>query len=98
MKDPFSVEGKVTIVTGGGTGIGAVIAREFALRGAPVLIASRNAGHLEPVRDAIRKNGGQCEMAVCDVRNAESCDALVAETVRHFGRLDVMINNHGASI
>ena len=75
MKDVFSVEGRVTIVTGGGTGIGAVIAREFALRGAPVLVASRNAGHLEPVRDAIRKAGGKCEMAVCDVRNAESCDA-----------------------
>lgn len=98
MKDVFSVEGKATIVTGGGTGIGAVIAREFALRGAPVLIASRNAGHLEPIRDGIRKAGGKCEMAVCDVRNAESCDALVAEAVSHFGRLDVMINNHGASI
>jgi NAD(P)-dependent dehydrogenase (short-subunit alcohol dehydrogenase family) len=95
LKDVFSVEGKVTIVTGGGTGIGAVIAREFALRGAPVLVASRNAGHLEPVRDGIRKAGGKCEMAVCDVRNAESCDALVAEAVKHFGRLDVMINNDG---
>jgi NAD(P)-dependent dehydrogenase (short-subunit alcohol dehydrogenase family) len=98
LKDVFSVEGKVTIVTGGGTGIGAIIAREFAMRGAPVLIASRNAGHLEPVRDGIRKAGGRCEMAVCDVRNAESCDALVAEAVKHFGRLDVMINNHGGSI
>lgn len=98
MKDVFSVEGKVTIITGGGTGIGAIIAREFAVRGAPVLIASRNAGHLEPVRDGIRKAGGRCEMAVCDVRNAESCDALVAEAVKHFGRLDVMINNHGGSI
>jgi NAD(P)-dependent dehydrogenase (short-subunit alcohol dehydrogenase family) len=98
VKDVFSVEGKVTIVTGGGTGIGAIIAREFAVRGAPVLIASRNAGHLEPVRDGIRKAGGRCEMAVCDVRKAESCDALVAEAVKHFGHLDVMINNHGASI
>lgn len=98
MKDIFSVEGRVTVVTGGGTGIGAVIAREFATRGAPVLIASRNAEHLEPVRDGIRKAGGKCEMMVCDVRNAESCDALVAEAVKHFNRLDVMINNHGASI
>ena len=39
MKDVFSVEGKVTVVTGGGTGIGIAIAREFAIRGAPVLIA-----------------------------------------------------------
>ena len=98
MKDPFSIEGKVTIVTGGGTGIGESIAHEFANRGAPVLIASRNAEHLEPVRDAIRKQGGKCEIMVCDVRDAAQCDAMVAEAVKQFGRLDVLINNHGASI
>jgi NAD(P)-dependent dehydrogenase (short-subunit alcohol dehydrogenase family) len=98
LKDVFSVEGKVTIVTGGGTGIGIAIAREFAVRGAPVLIASRNAAHLEPVRDDIRKLGGKCEMFVVDVRDAVKCDAMIAEAVRLFGRLDVMINNHGGSI
>jgi NAD(P)-dependent dehydrogenase (short-subunit alcohol dehydrogenase family) len=98
VKDVFSVARKATIVTGGGTGIGIAIAREFALREAPVLIASRNAGHLEPVRDEIRKVGGTCEMMVCDVRDAAQCDALIAEAVKHFGKLDVMINNHGASI
>lgn len=98
MKDVFSVEGKATIVTGGGTGIGIAIAREFAVRGAPVLIASRNASHLEPVRDEIRQLGGRCEMFVVDVRDAAKCDEMIAETVRHFGRLDVMINNHGGSI
>ncbi|MBF6570064.1 MAG: glucose 1-dehydrogenase [Candidatus Binataceae bacterium] len=98
MSDPFSIEGKVTIITGGGTGLGASMAREFAQRGAPVLIASRNATHLEPVRDEIRRAGGRCEMKVIDVREAAQCDAMVAETVAHFGRLDVLINNHGASI
>jgi len=98
VKDVFSVEGKVTIVTGGGTGIGESIAHEFARRGAPVLIASRKAAALESVRDAIRKGGGRCEMAICDVRDATACDAMVAEAVKHFGRLDVLINNHGASI
>ncbi len=98
MKDVFSVEGKVTIVTGGGTGIGESIAKEFARRGAPVLIASRKAEHLEPVRDAIRKEGGKCEMTVCDVRVPEQCDTMVETAVKHFGRLDVLVNNHGASI
>jgi NAD(P)-dependent dehydrogenase (short-subunit alcohol dehydrogenase family) len=46
LNNPFSVEGKVTIVTGGGTGIGESIAKEFALRGAPVLIASRKIENL----------------------------------------------------
>src|SRR5271170_5228717 len=91
VKDPFSVEGKVTIVTGGGTGIGASIAREFAARGAPVLIASRRAAHLEPVRDEIRRAGGRCEMTVTDVRDSAACDAMVAAAVAAFGRLDVLI-------
>jgi NAD(P)-dependent dehydrogenase (short-subunit alcohol dehydrogenase family) len=98
VKDVFNIARKVTIVTGGGTGIGIAIAREFALREAPVLIASRNASHLEPVRDEIRKLGGICEMTVCDVRDAAQCDAMIGEAVKYFGRLDVMINNHGASI
>jgi len=98
LKDPFSVEGKVTIVTGGGTGIGESIAKEFALRGAPVLIASRKAENLERVRDEIRKAGGKCEMTVCDVRVPEQTDAMVEAAVKAFGRVDVLINNHGASI
>jgi NAD(P)-dependent dehydrogenase (short-subunit alcohol dehydrogenase family) len=98
LKDPFSVEGKVAIVTGGGTGIGESIAKEFSARGAPVLIASRKIENLERVRDEIRKAGGKCEMVQADVRDAAQCDNIVAEAVKHFGRLDVLINNHGASI
>jgi NAD(P)-dependent dehydrogenase (short-subunit alcohol dehydrogenase family) len=98
VKNPFSVEGKVTIVTGGGTGIGESIAKEFAAAGAPVLIASRKVENLEKVRDEIRKAGGKCEMTPVDVRDADQCDKMVAEAVKHFGRLDVLINNHGASI
>ncbi|MDO8432726.1 MAG: glucose 1-dehydrogenase [Candidatus Binatus sp.] len=98
MKDPFSVEGNVTIVTGGGTGIGESIAREFAARGAQVLIASRKVENLERVRDEIRAAGGKCEMAQCDVRDAAQCDQMVAAAVTHFGRIDTLINNHGASI
>jgi NAD(P)-dependent dehydrogenase (short-subunit alcohol dehydrogenase family) len=94
----FSVEGKVTIVTGGGTGVGAGIAREFALAGAPTLIASRKADNLAQVRDQIRAEGGTCEFQVCDVRDCAAVDEMVAAAVRHFGRLDVMINNHGASL
>jgi NAD(P)-dependent dehydrogenase (short-subunit alcohol dehydrogenase family) len=98
LKDPFSIEDKVTIVTGGGTGIGASIAHEFASRGARLLIASRRLIHLEPVRDEIRKAGGKCEMAQCDVRDPAACEETIATAVRHFGRLDVLINNHGGSI
>jgi NAD(P)-dependent dehydrogenase (short-subunit alcohol dehydrogenase family) len=98
LKDPFSIEGKVTIVTGGGTGIGESIAKEFAARGAKVMVASRKVENLERVRDEIKKAGGICEMTTVDVRDAEQCEKMVSETVKQFGRLDVLINNHGASI
>jgi NAD(P)-dependent dehydrogenase (short-subunit alcohol dehydrogenase family) len=94
----FSVEGKVTIVTGGGTGVGEGIAREFALAGAPVLIASRKADNLARVRDQIRGAGGACEYQICDVRDPAAVDEMIAAAVRHFGRLDVIVNNHGASL
>lgn len=94
----FSVEGKVAIVTGGGTGVGAGIAREFAANGAAVLIASRKAENLEKVRDRIRTEGGACEFQICDVRDPAAVDEMIAAAVRHFGRLDVLINNHGASL
>ncbi len=97
-KDIFSVEGKVTIVTGGGTGIGESIAKEFAARGSKVLIASRNVENLTKVRDDIRKDGGTCEFTTVDVRQADQCDAMVETAVQHFGRVDCLINNHGASI
>ena len=98
MKDPFSVEGKVTIITGGGSGIGAAMAREFARRGAPVLIAGRTLEKLERTRDAIRTDGGRIELKICDIADAAACDALIAEAVRVFGRLDVMINNAGGGV
>ena len=95
----FSVEGKVAIVTGGGTGVGAGIAREFAANGATVLIASRKAENLAK-RSATRfaQAGGVCEFQICDVRDPAAVDEMIVAAVRHFGRLDVMINNHGASL
>ena len=50
------------------------------------------------VRDEIRGAGGQCELALCDVRDDAKCDAMVAQAVKYFGHLDAIINNHGASI
>jgi 3-oxoacyl-[acyl-carrier protein] reductase len=97
MPDPFSVAGKSVVITGGGTGIGAAIAREFARRSARVLIASRSAEHLEPVAAAIRGEGGVVETTLCDVRDATAVDAMIARAHDAFGGLDVLINNHGAS-
>jgi NAD(P)-dependent dehydrogenase (short-subunit alcohol dehydrogenase family) len=93
----FSVEGKVTIITGGGTGIGEYIARRFAEAGAPVVLASRKTENLERVRDEIVKDGGKAVATQCDVRKPDDVQRVVDTTVEQFGRIDVLVNNHGAS-
>jgi 3-oxoacyl-[acyl-carrier protein] reductase len=93
----FDISGKVTIVTGGGTGIGADIAREFCRRGAKVMITSRTMDHLGPVADGIRKEGGMVEAMACDVRQNDQVEAVINKTVDTWGRIDVLINNAGAS-
>ena len=93
----FDITGKVTIVTGGGTGIGADIAREFCTRGARVMITSRTMDHLGPVADGIRQAGGMIEAMVGDVRQHEHVEAVVNRTVERWGRIDVLISNAGAS-
>ncbi len=97
MKSPFSLEGRTAIVTGGGTGIGKSIAIEFARAGADVAICSRKVEHLEPVAEAVRKLGRRTFAMAVDVRVEEQVQAVVDRAARDFGRLDVMINNAGAS-
>jgi NAD(P)-dependent dehydrogenase (short-subunit alcohol dehydrogenase family) len=93
----FDITDKVTIVTGGGTGIGADIAREFCARGARVMITSRTMDHLGPVVEEIGHAGGTIDAMVGDVRQPEQVEAMVTRTVERWGHIDVLINNAGAS-
>jgi 3-oxoacyl-[acyl-carrier protein] reductase len=96
-RSPFSLEGKTAIVTGGGTGIGKSIALEFARAGANVAICSRKLEHLEPVAKAIRDLGRRTFAMAVDVRNEPEVQAVVERAAAELGRLDVMVNNAGAS-
>ena len=97
VASPFSIEDKVAIVTGGGVGIGKSIALEFARAGADVVIASRKLENLEPVTAEITKLGRRSFCVAVDVRQEDQVKALVERTVKEMGRLDVMVNNAGAS-
>jgi 3-oxoacyl-[acyl-carrier protein] reductase len=94
---PFSLDGKTAVITGGGTGIGRSIAIEFARAGADVGLCSRKMEHLEPVAEEVRKLGRRAFAMVADVRVEDQVKAVVERAAQDFGRLDVMVNNAGAS-
>lgn len=87
--------GKVTIITGAGTGIGEAAARAFAREGASVVLVGRREAPLTQVADAIRAAGGEASVATGDVSNARDVDEVVACAIDRFGRLDHVFNNAG---
>jgi NAD(P)-dependent dehydrogenase (short-subunit alcohol dehydrogenase family) len=92
--DPLDYTGKVVIVTGGSRGVGRGITEAFLTAGAEVVICGRT----EPAGDSLPRGGGrQAIFVVADVRDAEQSARVVAETVRRFGRVDVLVNNAGGS-
>jgi NAD(P)-dependent dehydrogenase (short-subunit alcohol dehydrogenase family) len=90
------LEGKIAIVTGGGTGIGKGVARALAREGAGVVLASRNTAVLEAAAEELRGEGGPVAVVGTDVTDEAQVEALFAETGRRFGRLDLLVNNAGA--
>ena len=87
------VAGKVAIVTGGNAGVGRATAELLAREGARVVVAARTAETGEETVRLIEQAGGEAAFVRTDVSREDDCIALVAETVRRFGRLDVLVNN-----
>jgi NAD(P)-dependent dehydrogenase (short-subunit alcohol dehydrogenase family) len=94
---PGRLEGKVAIVTGAASGIGAATARLFAAEGASVALADINRDRVHAVWQEISDGGGKAIAGVTDVSNEESVEALVRGTVETFGALHVMYANAGIS-
>lgn len=93
----LELKDKVAIVTGGSQGIGKAAALRLAAEGASVVIAARGRELLDQVALEIRAAGGRVAAVQADVSRAEDCARLVAEAVKAFGRLDILINNAGTS-
>jgi NAD(P)-dependent dehydrogenase (short-subunit alcohol dehydrogenase family) len=84
---------QVAIVTGGGTGLGLAIAARLGGLGAHIAIGSRNAENLERGTAELRHAGLDPLACQIDVRNPEQVDEMVHRVLRHFGRIDILINN-----
>lgn len=87
------LEDRVALVTGGGTGIGAAIARRFAEEGARVVICGRRSELLDAVVDGIQGSGGEAHAVPTDLVEPENVTALIEDTAKRHGRLDVLVNN-----
>lgn len=87
------MQGKVVIVTGAGTGIGAATAQRAAEEGAKVMLCGRRIEPLQETVEAIRGAGGEADFQSTDVANEEAIKALVAKTIERFGRIDSVVNN-----
>ncbi|MGC1649721.1 MAG: SDR family NAD(P)-dependent oxidoreductase [Candidatus Sulfotelmatobacter sp.] len=94
MSIPLSLSGKVALISGGSRGIGAATVRMFAAAGAKVAFSYRSA---RSQAEALAKECGAtvCYPIASDLNTPEAARALVAETVQHFGRLDILVANHG---
>jgi NAD(P)-dependent dehydrogenase (short-subunit alcohol dehydrogenase family) len=87
------LDGQVAIITGGGTGIGLAIASRLGALGARIVIGSRSARNIEEGSAELRHAGFDPLAVQVDVRNPEQVDEMVQRTLRHFGRVDILVNN-----
>lgn len=86
------LDGKVALITGGGSGIGQGVAYALAREGAAIAAAGRTEQKLATTCEAIKAFGGSAERVVCDVTQPEAAQNAIAQTVKAFGGLDILIN------
>lgn len=91
----FDLSGKVALVTGAGSGIGAAVAKTLAAAGARVFATDRNPVTAAATAQDIAREGGRADAILLDVTNEETCRAVAQTVIETDGRLDVLVNNAG---
>ena len=97
MSNLFDVAGKIVLVTGGSRGIGEMIARGFVDGGAKVYISSRKADACSALAAELSSNGGTCIAIPADLSTEDECRRLADEIAKRENKLDVLVNNAGAT-
>ncbi|KAL5518437.1 hypothetical protein ACEPAH_119 [Sanghuangporus vaninii] len=94
----FTVKDKIALVTGGGSGIGKMIAAAFVANGARVYIAARKEGQLKAAAEELNKAGpGTCEYIVADLSSKAGCQALISMFKSREQKLHILVNNSGVA-
>jgi len=89
---PGLLDGRVVVVTGGGSGLGRASAQELSACGATVVVAGRR---LEPLEETVALCEGKCDAVACDIREEDQVGALVDGVLERHGRIDTLVNNAG---
>ena len=98
LKNLFSIEGKVALVTGGSRGIGEMIAAGFLANGAKVYISSRKAEVCDATAERLQKEfGGECISIPANLSEIDGIEAAVAEIEKREDRLDILVIGNGAA-
>jgi NAD(P)-dependent dehydrogenase (short-subunit alcohol dehydrogenase family) len=95
LREEFDLTGKVAIVTGAGRGLGYHSSLALAKYGADVVVCSRTGSELEKVATDVEQLGRRALIQSLDLRNIKSIQPMIDETVKAFGRIDVLVNNAG---
>lgn len=95
--DLFKLDGKTALVTGGARGLGAHIAEAYAEAGANVVVCSRDEAACKEMSTKLKNFGVEALGIGCDVTDAEDVERVVKQTHEHFGAIDILVNNSGAS-
>ncbi|SOE18460.1 NAD(P)-dependent dehydrogenase (short-subunit alcohol dehydrogenase family) [Hoeflea halophila] len=90
---PFSLEGKIAVITGSSRGIGRATAETMARLGAKVVVSSRTAEACEPVAKAIRAEGGEAAVVACNISRKGEVEGLIASTEKLYGAPDILVCN-----
>ena len=93
VKELFDLTGKTAIVTGGGRGLGEQIATGLAEAGANVVLCSRKVEACQEVANELEQLGVKTLALQCDVTNPEDVQNVVEQTLNHFGKIDILVNN-----